>query len=100
MLYTLFSLMDYAHRRRIKVWGRARVVEDDPALLVQLVEPHYKRHPEWAMVFDVEAWDANCSQHITPPGAAASAASEQRPPAEAGGGARRKGALNFLPILK
>jgi predicted pyridoxine 5'-phosphate oxidase superfamily flavin-nucleotide-binding protein len=59
-------LMDYAHRRRIKVWGRARIVEDDPALLAQLVEPHYKGHPEWAIVFDVEAWDANCPQHITP----------------------------------
>jgi len=59
-------LMDYAHRRRVKVWGRARIVEDDPALLERLVEPHDKGHPERAIVFTVEAWDANCPQHITP----------------------------------
>ena len=59
-------LMDYAHRQRIKVWGRARVVEDNPALLGQLVDADYKGHPERAIVFDVEAWDANCPQHITP----------------------------------
>jgi predicted pyridoxine 5'-phosphate oxidase superfamily flavin-nucleotide-binding protein len=58
--------MDYAHRRRVKVWGRARIVEDNPALLARLVEPHYKGHPERAIVFTVEAWDANCPQHITP----------------------------------
>ena len=59
-------LMDYAQRRRVKVWGRARIVEDDPALLERLVEPHDKGHPERAIVFTVEAWDANCPQHITP----------------------------------
>jgi predicted pyridoxine 5'-phosphate oxidase superfamily flavin-nucleotide-binding protein len=59
-------LMDYAHRRRVKMWGRARIVEDDPALLARLVEPHYTGHPERAIVFTVEAWDANCPQHITP----------------------------------
>jgi uncharacterized protein len=63
---TFIFLMDYAHRRRVKVWGRARIVEDDPALLARLVEPHYKGHPERAIVFTVEAWDANCPQHITP----------------------------------
>ena len=59
-------LMDYAQRRRVKVWGRARIVEDDPALLARLVEPHYQGHPERAIVFTVAAWDANCPQHITP----------------------------------
>jgi predicted pyridoxine 5'-phosphate oxidase superfamily flavin-nucleotide-binding protein len=59
-------LMDYAHRQRVKIWGRARVVEDDPELLTQLVDPDYKGHPERAMVFTVEAWDANCPQHIRP----------------------------------
>ena len=59
-------LMDYAGRRRIKVWGRARVVEDDPALLERLLEPGYKAKPERAIIFEVEAWDANCPQHITP----------------------------------
>jgi len=59
-------LMDYANSRRIKVWGRARVVEDDPALLARLADPGYRARPERAIVFTVEAWDVNCSQHITP----------------------------------
>ncbi len=59
-------LMDYAGRRRIKIWGRARVVEDDPALLDRLVDPGYEARPERAFVFEVEAWDVNCPQHITP----------------------------------
>lgn len=59
-------LMDYAKRQRVKIWGRARVVEDDPELLARLVEPRYKGHPERVIVFRVEAWDANCPQHITP----------------------------------
>ena len=58
-------LMDYANRRRIKIWGRARVVEDDPDLMARLVDPAYKARPERAIVFDIEAWDANCPQHIT-----------------------------------
>ncbi len=59
-------LMDYANRRRIKVWGRARVVEDDPALVERLMDPGYEARPERAFVFEVEAWDVNCPQHITP----------------------------------
>ncbi len=59
-------LMDYAGRRRIKIWGRARVVEDDPALIERLIDPGYEARPERAFVFDVEAWDVNCPQHITP----------------------------------
>ena len=58
--------MDYVNRRRIKIWGQARIVEDDPALLARLVQPGYKGRPERAIVFDIEAWDANCPQHITP----------------------------------
>ncbi len=59
-------LMDYAGRQRIKLWGRARVVEDDADLLERLVDPAYKAKPERAMVFEIEAWDVNCPQHITP----------------------------------
>jgi len=59
-------LMDYANRQRIKIWGRARVVEDDADLLARLVDPDYKGRPERAIVFEVEAWDVNCPQHITP----------------------------------
>ncbi len=55
-------LMDYANRRRVKIWGTARVVEDDPALLA-LLAPDGAR-AEQAIVLRVTAWDANCPQHI------------------------------------
>ena len=58
-------LLDFARRRRIKLWGRARVVEGDPALLARLIDPDYRARPERAILFTVEAWDVNCSQHIT-----------------------------------
>lgn len=57
-------LMDYANRRRIKLWGTARVVEDDPALLQALRPDDYAATPEQAILFDVTAWDSNCPQHI------------------------------------
>src|SRR3954462_7247126 len=58
-------LLDFANRRRVKVWGRARVVENDPALMEKLVDPGYRARPERAILFKIEAWDVNCSQHIT-----------------------------------
>ena len=57
-------LMDYTNRRRIKIWGRARIVEDDPDLLEGLLVPGYSGRPEHAVVFEIEAWDTNCPQHI------------------------------------
>jgi predicted pyridoxine 5'-phosphate oxidase superfamily flavin-nucleotide-binding protein len=57
-------LMDYTHRRRFKLWGRARVVEGDPQLLAQLADPAYEAKLEQAIVFRIEAWDQNCPQHI------------------------------------
>jgi predicted pyridoxine 5'-phosphate oxidase superfamily flavin-nucleotide-binding protein len=57
-------LLDFAARRRIKIWGRARVVEDDPALLARLADRGYRARPERAILFTIEAWDVNCSQHI------------------------------------
>jgi uncharacterized protein len=57
-------LMDYATRQRVKVWGTAKVVEDDPALLDRLRDPEYPGKVERAVVFTVEAWDVNCPQHI------------------------------------
>lgn len=59
-------LMDYPNRRRIKIWGRARVVDDDPALLDRLADPDYDGVPEQAVVFEIAAWNVNCPQHITP----------------------------------
>ena len=57
-------LLDPARRQRIKLWGRARVVEDDPALVEKLFDNGYKARPERAILFTIEAWDVNCSQHI------------------------------------
>ncbi len=59
-------LMDYRNRRRIKVWGRLEVIEDDPVLLESLVDADYPATPERAFVFHIAAWDVNCPQHITP----------------------------------
>lgn len=59
-------LMDYGRRRRVKIWGTARVVEDDAALLARLVDADYDGVPEQAVVFHVAAWDVNCPQHIAP----------------------------------
>src|SRR5215510_4070561 len=53
-------IMDYAHRRRIKLWGRARVVADDAVLLARLWPEGYDARPEQIIVFEVEAWDTNC----------------------------------------
>jgi predicted pyridoxine 5'-phosphate oxidase superfamily flavin-nucleotide-binding protein len=57
-------LMDYAHRRRVKLWGRARVVADDDALVARLMPEDYEARPEQVLLFEVEAWDINCPQHI------------------------------------
>jgi uncharacterized protein len=57
-------LMDYTHRHRIKIWGEARVVEDQPELLASLLVDGYKAKADRAIVFRVTAWDANCPQHI------------------------------------
>jgi predicted pyridoxine 5'-phosphate oxidase superfamily flavin-nucleotide-binding protein len=57
-------LMDYAHRRRIKLWGRARVVVGDSALEARLMPGGYAARPEQVILFTVQAWDSNCSQHI------------------------------------
>jgi predicted pyridoxine 5'-phosphate oxidase superfamily flavin-nucleotide-binding protein len=57
-------LLDPARRQRIKIWGRARMVENDAALTEQLFDEGYKAKPERALLFTIEAWDVNCSQHI------------------------------------
>jgi len=63
-------LMDYTNQRRIKLWGRAEVIEDAPELVAKLTDDDYltaaKTRPERAIVFHVEQWDANCPQHIAP----------------------------------
>lgn len=57
-------LIDYVNRQRIKVWGEARVVEDDPGLLTRLAPPDYRAKPERVFLVTVKAWDANCPKHI------------------------------------
>ena len=57
-------LIDYAARRRIKIWGEARVVEGDPELIATLMPEAYRGRPDQAIVFAVTAWDSNCPQHI------------------------------------
>ena len=56
--------MDYATQTRIKIWGTAEVIENDPELLTRLTDSSYKGRPERVIRFRVEAWDANCRQHI------------------------------------
>ena len=58
-------LIDFSRRQRIKLWGRARVVENDDALIAKLFDHGYKARPERVILFTIEAWDVNCSQHIT-----------------------------------
>jgi predicted pyridoxine 5'-phosphate oxidase superfamily flavin-nucleotide-binding protein len=58
-------LIDFSRRQRIKLWGRARVVENDDALLAKLFDHGYKARPERVILFTIQAWDVNCSQHIT-----------------------------------
>jgi len=57
-------LIDYVNRQRVKIWGEARVIEDDPALVASLMPQGYRARPEQAIVFKITAWDRNCPQHI------------------------------------
>jgi predicted pyridoxine 5'-phosphate oxidase superfamily flavin-nucleotide-binding protein len=57
-------MIDYAQRKRIKIWGEARVVESDSELITTLLPRDYKARSEQAILFTVSAWDSNCPQHI------------------------------------
>ena len=59
-------LMDYPNRRRLKLLGRARLVEmdEDPTLVAGLHDPQYRARPERAVVITIEGLDWNCPQHI------------------------------------
>src|SRR5258707_2267323 len=76
-------LIDYMHRRRVKIWGEARIVENDPKLIARLMPAGYRARAEQVIVFAVFAWNENCSQHIpqrfeAPDVAAALAERDQR----------------------
>ena len=57
-------LIDYTHKKRVKIWGEARVVEGDAELIARLMPKDYRARPEQAILFTVTAWNANCEQHI------------------------------------
>ena len=57
-------VMDYARQRRVKIWGRAHVVENDDRLLGVLRPDQGHLIAERSVLFSVEAWDRNCRQHI------------------------------------
>lgn len=57
-------LMDYENQRRIKVWGKAKVVDNDLSLTAQVTGPNDKARVERVIVFHVETWDVNCPKHI------------------------------------
>lgn len=57
-------LIDFAQQRRVKIWGEARIVEGDGALIAQLMPAEYKAKAEQVLLFTVTAWDENCPQHI------------------------------------
>lgn len=57
-------LIDYVHRRRVKIWGEARIVEDDAELIERLMPPGYDARPEQVLLFDILTWDINCPKHI------------------------------------
>jgi predicted pyridoxine 5'-phosphate oxidase superfamily flavin-nucleotide-binding protein len=59
-------ILHFATQQRVKLWGRARVIENDTELMERLVDPTYKARPQRAVVFTLEAWDVNCTQHIVP----------------------------------
>ncbi len=59
-------LMDFVNRRRVKIWGRAEVVENNDELRKKLHDPEYGSEPERMFLFHIDAWDVNCPQHIKP----------------------------------
>ena len=59
-------LMDYPNQRRLKIWGRVRLVDaaEEPDLIASLHDNNYRARPERAVFITVEAFDWNCPQHI------------------------------------
>ena len=61
-------LMDYPAQRRLKIWGRARLIDEDsePELIARIETPGYRARVERGVVITVEAFDWNCPKYITP----------------------------------
>lgn len=60
----LIFLIDYERGRRLKIWGRAEVVDDDPALFARVRDPDYPAKVERVVRIAIAAWDLNCRQHF------------------------------------
>ena len=60
----MIFIMDYRTRHRVKIWGTAKVVENDDALIEKRMPDNYVARAEAVVVFTVESWDTNCPQHI------------------------------------
>jgi uncharacterized protein len=60
----MLFLIDYERGRRLKIWGRASVIDDDPALFRRVSDADYPAQVERVIRIDVEAWDLNCRQHF------------------------------------
>ncbi len=60
----LLFLIDYERGRRLKVWGRAALIDDDPELFARVADPSYPAKVERVIRIDIEAWDLNCRQHF------------------------------------
>ena len=62
-------LMDYPHQTRLKILGRAKILEGDAvaAEMIQKLRIAEEKSPvERAITIEVAAFDWNCPQHITP----------------------------------
>ena len=61
-------LMDYPSRQRLKIWAEVAIMEadQDAELRHRLKMPDYKARIERLVILDVQAYDWNCPQHITP----------------------------------
>ncbi len=60
----LLFIIDYERGRRLKIWGRGSVIDDDDALLARVTDPDYPARVERVIRIDVLAWDLNCRQHF------------------------------------
>jgi uncharacterized protein len=57
-------LIDYVRQARIKIWGTAHIIDNDPELLASMMPPGYQARGERVIMIRIAAWDANCPQHI------------------------------------
>jgi len=57
--------MDYPNRARLKLFGRARIIEPDATeMMGRLATPGYRARAERGLVIEVAGFDWNCPQHI------------------------------------